>query len=49
MGLGWVKSFRILLVLVNWLLMDGCIFCIKRASVMDNSLWLNSLNNIFVC
>ena len=24
--------------------MDGCIFCIKRASVMDNVLWL-----IFVC
>ena len=28
--------------------MDGCIFCIKRASVMDNLLWLNSVNNIFV-
>ena len=27
--------------------MDGCIFCIKRASVMDNLLWLNSVNNIF--
>ena len=32
---------------VDWLLMDGCIFCIKRASVMDNILWLNSANNIF--
>ena len=28
--------------------MDGCIFCIKRASVMDNLLWLNWVNNIFV-
>ena len=33
---------------VDWLLMDGCTFCIKRASVMDNLLWLNSVNNIFV-
>ena len=33
---------------MDWLLMDGCIFCIKRASVMDNLLWLNSVNNIFV-
>ena len=32
---------------VDWLLMDGCIFYIKRASVMDNLLWLNSVNNIF--
>ena len=23
-------------------------FCIKRASVMDNLLWFNSVNNIFV-
>ena len=30
------------------MLMDGCIFCIKRASVMDNLLWLNSVNNILV-
>ena len=29
------------------MLMDGCIFCIKRASVTDNLLWLNSVN-IFV-
>ena len=28
--------------------MDGYIFCIKRASVMENLLWLNSVNNIFV-
>ena len=28
--------------------MDGCIFCIKRAAVMDNLLWLNWVNNIFV-
>ena len=48
MGMGWVKSFRVLLVPVDWLLMDGCIFCIKRTSVMDNVLWLNSVNNIFV-
>ena len=39
---------RVLLVPVDWLLMDGCIFCIKSASVMDNLLWLNSVNNIFV-
>ena len=45
---GYVKSLRALLVPVDWLLMDGCIFCIKRASVMDNLLWLNSVNNIFV-
>ena len=43
-----MKCFRVLLVPVDWLLMDGCIFCIKRASVMDNLLWLNSVNNIFV-
>ena len=30
-----MKSFSVLLVPVDWLLMDGCIFCIKRASVMD--------------
>ena len=45
---GQVKSLRVLLVPVDWLLMDGCIFCIKRASVMDNFLWLNWVNNIFV-
>ena len=39
---------RVRLVPVDWLLMDGCIFCIKRASVMDNLLWLNSVNDIFV-
>ena len=39
---------RVLLVPVDWLLMDGCIFCIKKASVMDNLLWLNSVNNTFV-
>ena len=33
---------------VDWLLMDACIYSIKRASVMDNLLWLNSVNNIFV-
>ena len=44
---GYVKSLRVLLVPVDWLLMDGCIFCVKRASVMDNLLWLNSVNNIF--
>ena len=24
------------------------VFCIKRATMMDNLLWLNSANNIFV-
>ena len=43
-----MKCFRVLLVPVGWLLMDGGIFCIKRASVMDNVLWLNWTNNIFV-
>ena len=38
----------VLLVPVDWLLVDGCIFCIKRALVMDNLLWLNSVNNIFM-
>ena len=33
---------------VHWLLIDGCIFCINRASVIDNLLLLNSWNNIFV-
>ena len=33
---------------MDWLLKDGCIFCINRASVMDNLLWLNSVINIFV-
>ena len=39
---------RVLLVPVDWLLMDGCIFFIKKASVRDILLWLNSVNNIFV-
>ena len=39
---------RVLLVPVDWLLMNGCIFCINRASVMNNLLWSNSVNNIFV-
>ena len=33
---------------MDWLLIDGCNFCIKRASAMDNLLWLNFVNNIFV-
>ena len=45
---GYVKSLRVLLVPVDWLLMDGCIFCIKRASVMNNFLWLNSVI-IYLC
>ena len=45
---GKVKSLKVLLVPVDWLLMDGCIFCIKRASMMNNLLWLNSVNNFFV-
>ena len=43
MGTGLVKSFTGMLVPVDLLLMDGCIFCIKRASVMENLLWLYSV------
>ena len=43
-----MKSFRVLLEPVDWLIMDGSIFFIKGYSVMDNLLWLNSVNNIFV-
>ena len=46
MGMGLVKSFSVLLVPVDWLLMNGCIFCSKRSSVMGNLIWLNSVNNI---
>ena len=33
---------------VDWVLMDGCIFCMSSASVIDSLLLFDSLNIIFV-
>ena len=35
-------------MLVDWVLMDGCIFCMSSASVIDCLLLFDSLNIIFL-
>ena len=39
-----MKSFGVLLMPVDWVLMDGGIFCISSASVIDSLLLFDSLN-----
>ena len=43
-----MKSLRVLLMPVDWVLMDGCIFCMRNASVIDGLLLFDSLSIIFV-
>ena len=33
---------------LDWVLMDGCIFCMSNASVIDSVLLFDSLSIIFV-
>ena len=43
-----MKSLRVLVMPVEWALMDDCIFCMSSASVIDGLLLFDSLNIICV-